>query len=64
MHTGCAGTPIENEVLEGLNAAIWQSAIAFQWTVGDVLCLDNELAQHGRMSFEGEREVLVAFSKL
>ena len=60
----CPGTPIEDEVLEGLNAAIWRSAVAFQWSAGDVLCLDNELAQHGRMSFEGPRELVVAFSKL
>ena len=60
----CPGTPIEDEVLEGLNAAIWHSAVAFQWSAGDVLCLDNELAQHGRMSFEGPRELVVAFSKL
>ena len=31
--------------------------MAFEWTAGDVLCLDNELAAHGRMSFEGPREV-------
>ena len=60
----CPGTPIEDEVLEGLNAAIWHSAVAFEWSAGDVLCLDNELAQHGRMSFEGPRELVVAFSKL
>jgi alpha-ketoglutarate-dependent taurine dioxygenase len=53
-------------VLERLNAALWEVAVAFEWSAGDILCLDNEQAAHGRMSFEpgGQRRVLVALSKL
>ena len=60
------GTPLENAVLERLNAALWEVAVAFEWSAGDILCLDNEQAAHGRMSFEpgGQRRVLVALSKL
>lgn len=58
------GTPIEDEVLECLNAALWQVSVAFDWSVGDVLCIDNEQTAHGRMSFTGTRRVLVALSKL
>eukprot|EP01048_Picozoa_sp_COSAG05_P010796 COSAG05_NODE_974_length_6359_cov_3.906869_7_plen_429_part_00 len=61
---GDDGTPLENEVLERLNAAIWEVAVAFEWSVGDVLCLDNTNAAHGRMSFDGERNLVVALSKL
>eukprot|EP01052_Picozoa_sp_SAG31_P038908 SAG31_NODE_5291_length_2628_cov_1.947805_2_plen_260_part_00 len=61
---GDSGEPIEEPILEGLNAAVWNAAIAFQWSEGDVLCLDNELAAHGRMSFDGPREVLAAFAKI
>lgn len=61
----------EDEVLEHLNAAMWHSTVAFQWTEGDVLCCDNERAMHARTSFENfpqssgkpPRQILVGLSK-
>ena len=32
---------IEEEVLEHLNACMWHSSVAFGWSRGDVLCVDN-----------------------
>ena len=58
------GTPIEEDVLEHLNAAMWHVARAFQWSVGDVMCVDNERAMHARTSFTGPRSIVVAFSKV
>lgn len=62
------GTPIEDDVLEHLNAAMWDSTIAFQWTEGDVLCCDNERAMHARTSFKSfpgaRRQILVGLSSI
>ena len=60
---GDDGTPIEEPVLEHLNAAMWHSARAFGWCKGDVMCVDNEVAMHARTSFVGPRTIVVAFSK-
>jgi alpha-ketoglutarate-dependent taurine dioxygenase len=41
---------------------------AHRWSVGDVLCCNNERAMHARTSFENDpagspRKLVVAFSK-
>ena len=37
------GTIIDDDMQEHINAVLWQATIAFKWSVGDVLVLDNEL---------------------
>ena len=61
---GDDGAPIEESVLEHLNAAMWHSARAFGWSKGDVMCVDNAVAMHARTSFAGARQIVVAFSKV
>ena len=60
---GDDGAPIEESVLEHLNAAMWHSARAFRWSTGDVMCVDNLSAMHARTSFSGPRQIVGAFSK-
>jgi len=57
------GRPIEPDVLEQLRAIYQQSAITFPWQEGDVLFMDNMLSVHGRTSFSGPREVMVAMAE-
>ncbi len=53
------GTEFSDEVVADLRQAAWRSAVAVTWEQGDLLILDNLLAQHGRMSFVGARKILV-----
>lgn len=52
---------IEDEVLSHLTAEYWRHSVAFTWQKGDVLCIDNEVCTHARMSFEGPRKHCAAF---
>ena len=53
------GSVIEPEVLQHLLASGWSCAVGFKWRKGDLLVLDNLAAQHGRIGFKGERQLLV-----
>jgi len=50
------GTSFSPEVLRAVRQAQWEAAVSFEYEAGDVMVLDNYLAQHGRWSFEGSRE--------
>ncbi|WP_263139623.1 TauD/TfdA family dioxygenase [Pseudomonas sp. RIT-PI-AD] len=56
------GSPLEVEALELIRAAIDRETQRFDWKAGDVLILDNMLAQHGRDPFSGQRRVLTIMS--
>jgi len=55
------GKQIEEDVLSHLTAELWRHSVAFTWQRGDVLCIDNEVCTHARMSFEGPRRHCAAF---
>jgi len=58
------GSPIEDEVMQRFRTLQWKIAVAFQWSRGDVLCIDNITCQHGRLPFEpaADRRILAALT--
>ncbi len=56
------GEEIEPEFVQQIRDAGWSSAVGIPWKKGDVVVLDNMLVQHARLSFEGERKVVVALT--
>ena len=58
------GSRLETSVLDEIRAVYRAAAVAFPWQRGDILMVDNVLAAHGRMPFEGERKIVVAMSDL
>jgi alpha-ketoglutarate-dependent taurine dioxygenase len=54
------GTPFEPETLEIVRQAFQDTLVAFPWRQGDVMVLDNMLAAHGRMPFQGPRRIVVS----
>ena len=57
------GTPIDEATIKTLDAAYAAETVIFPWHRGDVLMLDNMRMAHGRTSFRGQREVLVAMKR-
>ncbi len=56
------GSPIDDEAVFQVHNACTMEAVEFPWQKGDILLLDNMLIAHGRNSFAGDREVLLAMS--
>ncbi|MCX4247330.1 TauD/TfdA family dioxygenase [Paraliomyxa miuraensis] len=56
------GAPIEDDTMATLRAAYERAKVAIPWQRGDCLVLDNILMAHGRESFRGDRNIVVAMS--
>ena len=54
------GSPLPEDAVAALRDAYRRDEVRFAWQAGDVLLLDNMLTAHGRGTFTGRREVLVA----
>lgn len=56
------GTEIPDSYIQHIEAVIWNNMSIFQWRKGDVLAIDNFSTSHGRLPYEGAREILVCWS--
>lgn len=56
------GTSLALPALEHIREVTRAEASIFSWRAGDILVVDNMLACHGRMPFEGARKVLLAMT--
>jgi alpha-ketoglutarate-dependent taurine dioxygenase len=58
------GSPIEPAVLAEIRRQYDAHAMRFTWQAGDVLMVDNFLVAHGRETYSGPRQILVAMADL
>jgi len=56
------GDPIGPDIVEKINATYEAHTVREPWQAGDLLVVDNIRTAHGRESFEGPREVVVALA--
>jgi alpha-ketoglutarate-dependent taurine dioxygenase len=56
------GTPIPHSYVKHVQEVIWKNMVIFPWRKNDVLAIDNFSTSHGRLPYEGPREILVCWS--
>lgn len=56
------GTPLDLSALAHAREVMRRETALVPWRVGDILILDNLLAAHGRLPFEGARKVILAMT--
>ena len=54
------GEPIRDDVIAHIRQAYEKNTLKFLWQQGDVLLLDNMTFAHGRESYTGDRNIVVA----
>ncbi len=63
MHVTFAdGTEIPRDYIAHLLEVIWENMVFFSWQRGDILAIDNFSTAHGRMPFQGPRNIMVAWT--
>jgi alpha-ketoglutarate-dependent taurine dioxygenase len=58
------GSPIEDSVVEEIQAIYREATVSFPWQQGDVLMLDNMLVAHSRNPYVGSRKIVVAMGEM
>ena len=56
------GTEIPKSYVEHVEQVIWNNLVANPWKLGDVLMIDNFSTSHGRLPYQGPRDILVAWT--
>ena len=56
------GTAVPDSYVKHVEDVIWKNLVIFPWKKNDVLAIDNFSTSHGRLPFEGPREILAAWS--
>lgn len=63
MHATFAdGSEIPTADVEAVIRAIWNNLVITPWQQGDVVVIDNASTGHGRLPFQGAREIVVAWA--
>jgi alpha-ketoglutarate-dependent taurine dioxygenase len=56
------GSPVPNSYVEHIEEVIWKNLVILPWKKNDVIAVDNFSTSHGRLPYEGKREILVSWS--
>lgn len=56
------GSPVPDSYVEHVQEIIWKNIVIIPWKKNDVMALDNFSTSHGRLPYEGERDILVSWS--
>lgn len=56
------GTPVPDSYVEHIEELIWKNLVILPWKQNDVIAVDNFSTSHGRLPYEGKREILVCWS--
>ena len=56
------GTEIPKSYVQHIEDVIWKNFVIFPWKKNDLLVLDNFSTAHGRMPYEGKRQIFVCWS--
>ena len=63
MHATFAdGSEIPSAEVDAVIRAIWKNLVITPWQQGDVVVIDNASTGHGRLPYEGPREVVVSWA--
>lgn len=54
------GSPVDNDAIRAVARFMAEQEVAFRWSNGDILILDNTTVMHSRQSFKPPRRVLAA----
>ncbi len=55
-------TPVPDSYMQHIEEVIWKNMVILPWKKNDVIAVDNFSTSHGRLPYEGEREILVCWS--
>lgn len=56
------GKEIPDNYVQHIEDVIWKNLVIIPWQKGDVIAVDNFSTSHGRLPYEGSREILVCWS--
>jgi len=56
------GSEIPDSYVQHIEDVIWKNLVIFPWKKNDVLAIDNFSTSHGRLPYEGKRQILVCWS--
>ena len=56
------GSEIPSSYVKHLEEIIWKNMAIYPWRKGDVIAIDNFSTSHGRLPYEGKRDIWVCWS--
>ncbi len=57
------GTEIPEHYIRNIEETIWKNMVIFPWKKNDMVAIDNLGTAHGRLPYEGRRQILVCWSE-